>query len=411
MSKRRVVITGVGAVCSLGYEIQEIWQKLLNKESGVSQITKFNPEKFMTQIAAEVKTFPTDCIEARDLRRLDLFSQYALVAANKAIKDAKLEIKEGEEERVGVILGSGMGGMTEVQAQQNVIKEKGPRRIPPYFVPKLMINAASAEICIRHGFKGVSYTTSSACSSSAHAIGNALKSIQYDEMDIVISGGSEAVITELAIAGFASARALSKRNDEPEKACRPFDKTRDGFVMGEGSGILVLEEYERAKARGAHIYAELIGVGWNTDAHHITQPSPEGIGALKAMELALKNANINPDMIDYINAHGTSTPQNDKTETKAIKSLLGEKAYKIPISSSKSMIGHMLGAAGGMEAIITAKSIDEQTVHATANYETPDPECDLDYVVSDARKTEINYALSNSFGFGGHNVCLVFAKI
>ncbi len=410
--KRRAVITGLGAVASLGTEIPALWQNLLQKKSGIGLISKFNASDYTCQIAGEVKNFdPTGIIDAKDLRRLDLFSQYALVAASNALKDANFELAKEDMTRFGVILGSGMGGMTEVEAQQIVIREKGPRRVSPFFIPKVMINAISAEVSIRYGFQGVNFVTSSACSSSGHAIGQALRTIQYGDADVIVTGGSEAIITPLSIAGFCSIRAMSQRNDAPEKASRPFDKDRDGFVMGEGSGILILEEYEHAKKRGAKIYAELRGYGANGDAFHITAPSATGEGAMRVMKLALQDGCVNPEEIQYINAHGTSTLPNDKIETLAIKKLFESHSYKIPISSTKSMLGHLLGAAGAIEAVVTALTVSNNQIHATANYETKDPECDLDYVGGDAREVVVKYALSNSFGFGGHNVCLLFAKL
>ncbi len=410
-AKRRAVITGLGAVTCLGPTVKTNWDRLLAKQSGISTISKFNAAEYACQIAGEIKNFDTTgYIEANDVRRYDLFTQYALVAASDAIQDAGFELAKEDLTKFGVILGSGMGGMTEVEAQEIVIREKGPRRVSPFFVPKLMINAIGAEISIRYGFQGPNFITASACASSAHAIAQALRAIQYGEADVMITGGSEAVITPLSIAGFCSARALSCRNDAPDKASRPFDKERDGFVMGEGSAILILEELEHALRRGAKIYAELLGFGATADAFHITQPSATGDGAIRAMKAALQDGKVNATDISYINAHGTSTIPNDKIETLAIKTLFQEKAYAIPISSTKSMIGHLLGAAGAIEAVVTALSVFHNQIHATANYENKDPECDLDYVGGDARQINVQYALSNSFGFGGHNVCLLFAK-
>lgn len=407
--KRRVAITGLGAITSLGSEVEDIWKNLLTKKSGISPITKFDTSAYSTQIAGEIKNFDPSCfISKKDLYRLDIFSQYALFAAEKAIQDTQFSLDKEDLTKFGVILGSGMGGINEIESQADVMKEKGPRRVSAFSVPRLMINAIAAEISIKYGFLGPNFITASACSSSAHAIGQALRAIQYNEADVVITGGSEAVITPLSIAGFCSARALSQRNHDPEKASRPFDKNRDGFVMGEGSAILVLEEMERAKARGAKIYAEIKGFGTTADAYHITQPSPEGEGAKRVIEIALKDAQICKEDVHYINAHGTSTQQNDKIETLAIKKVFQERAYHIPISSTKSMLGHLLGAAGAVEAMVTAMSILKQQIHPTANYETPDPECDLDYVPETAREIRLGCAISNSFGFGGHNVCLVF---
>lgn len=409
--KRRAVITGLGAVTSLGSNLTEIWQNLLAKKSGISKITRFPAENHLCQIAGEIKNFdPGSIISKRDIHRLDLVSQYALVAAVKAVEESGLDATKEDLAKIGVILGCGMGGMTEVEEQEEVIRQKGPRRVTPFFVPKIMINALSAEISIKYGFRGPNFITASACSSSAQAIAQALRAIQYEEADVVVTGGAEAVITPLSIAGFCAARALSQRNDEPEKASRPFDKNRDGFVMGEGAAILIVEEREHALKRGAKIYGEVKGFGSTADAFHITSPSPGGEGAAKAMENALKDAGIPQEAVNYINAHGTSTLQNDKIETLAIKQVFGERAKSIPISSTKSMLGHLLGGAGAIEALVTVMSIFQGEIHPTANYETPDEDCDLDYVPGDARATKVEYALSNSFGFGGHNVCLAFGK-
>ena len=412
MNKRRIVITGLGAVTSLGCDVDQIWQNLLDKKSGITKITKFDASKFASQIAGEVKNFdPSIYVNKMDLRRLDLFSQYAIFAAEKAMRNSNIELSREDLTKFGTILGSGMGGVTEIAKSEDIIRTKGPRRISPFFVPKIMINAISAQISMRFGLKGPSFVTAAACSSSGIAIEQAYKAIKYEEADIMITGGSEAVIIPLSIAGFCSARALSKRNDSPQTASRPFDKERDGFVIGEGSGILVLEEFERAKKRGANIYGELKGVASNSDAYHITQPSQDAEGVINCMKAALKNAKIDPQQITYINAHGTSTAQNDKIETLAIKKVFDKYAYNIPISSTKSMIGHSLGATSAIEAIVTVLSIYKNQIHSTANYENFDEECDLDYVPKEAREIKNNYALSNSFAFGGHNVTLVFGKI
>lgn len=411
-NQRRVVVTGLGVVTSLGTEIPILWSNLLTKKSGISTITKFNAADYTCQIAGEIKNFdPAPILDAKDVRRLDIFAQYAMFAAAKAIQDSGLELSKEDSTRIGVILGSGMGGMTEVESGEILIREKGPRRVSPFFIPKVMINAIAGEVSIRYGMQGPNFVTSSACASSTHAIGQAFRTIQYGEADMIVSGGAEAIITPLTIAGFCSARALSQRNQTPEKASRPFDKDRDGFVMGEGGAILILEELEHAKKRGAKIYAELCGYGATADATHITAPSPIGEGAIRAMKLAIQNAEVNLDQVGYINAHGTSTQLNDKTETLAIKNLFGSSAYQIPISSTKSMLGHLIGAAGAVEAVVTVLSIFHQQIHPTANYETKDPECDLDYVGGDAREIKLQYALSNSFGFGGHNGCLLFGSL
>lgn len=412
MQKRRIVVTGLGVVTSLGTDVNNVWNSLLAKKNGIGLITKFNATDYSCQIAGEVKNFdPSPILDVKDVRRLDLFSQYAMFAATKAIQDSGLDISKEDPNRLGVILGSGMGGMTEVETGQVIIREKGPRRVSPFFIPKVMINAIAAEVSIRYGLQGPNFVVSSACASSAHAIGQALRAIQYYDADVVVSGGAEAIITPLSIAGFCSARALSQNNKNPEKACRPFDKNRDGFVMGEGGAILVLEELEHARKRGAKIYAELCGYGATADATHITAPSPAGEGAVKAMKLAIQDANVKPDQIGYINAHGTSTQLNDRIETIAIKTVFGTQAYQIPISSTKSMVGHLLGAAGAVEAVATVLSLFHQQIHPTANYETKDPDCDLDYVGGDARQIKLQYALSNSFGFGGHNGCLLFGQL
>lgn len=412
LEKHRVVITGIGAVTPLGNQVEELWKNLLAGKSGITKISHFDASSFLSQIAGEVKNFnPEPIIEKKDIRRLDIFSQYAIIATQQAFQDSQLNIDNEDSSRCDVILGSGIGGLHEIESQWEVMKEKGARRISPFAVAKLMSNAMSAEISIRYGFHGESFSTGAACSSSAQAIALAYKAIQYGDSDIVITGGSEAIVTPLAVAGFCAVRALSQRNDEPEKASRPFDQNRDGFVIGEGAGILILEEMEHAQKRGAKIYAELKGVGCTSDAFHITQPHPEGTFAANAMTKAIQNAKLNPDDINYINAHGTSTAQNDKTETLAIHKTFKEHAYKLAISSSKSMIGHLVGAAGAVEAIITALSIYNNVAHPTINLDTPDPDCNLDYIPNTAREMNISYALSNSFGFGGHNVSLLMAKV
>lgn len=411
LSRRRVVVTGLGCVSPLGTDIKTFWQNLLAKKSGISRITKFDPAGYACQIAGEIKNF--DCspwIPARDKQRLDLFTQYGLAAAQQALQDARLSPAKEDVSRIGVIVGSGMGGMTEIEVQEEVIRQKGPNRISPFFIPKLMINALAGEISIRHGLQGPSFIVAAACASGAQAIGCALRSIQYGEADVIVTGGSEAVITPLSMAGFCALKALSQRNQEPEKASRPFDRERDGFVVGEGAGMLVLEELTRAQQRGATIYAELRGAAWNSDAHHITLPEPEGAGSTRVMQMAIQDARLAPTDIQYINAHGTSTKPNDRVETLAIKKVFGDYAYRIPISSSKSLVGHLIGASGAIEAVVTALSVCHNQLHPTANYEHPDPECDLDYIPGDARETQVHNAISNSFGFGGHNVCLVFSK-
>lgn len=411
-NKRRVVITGLGTVNSLGHNIAQFWKHLLENQSGVDIISKFDCAEHRCKIAGEVKDFdPTSVIESRDVRRLDLFTQYALYAAHEAIEDSKLNFAEENLSRISVNLGSGMGGMTQVEKQVQLAREKGFRRVAPYLIPSVMLSAASSEISIKYGLRGMNFTASAACASAPYAIGLSVRMIQYGDADVVVSGGTEAIITPTTMAGFASSRALSKRNDEPTKASRPFDKNRDGFVMGEGAGVLILEELEHAKRRNAKIYAEVTGIGWGADAYHITAPDQEGKGAEYAMNQAIQDAQIQKQQISYINAHGTSTKQNDSIETMAIKKVFGDYAYKIPVSSTKSMIGHLIGAAGGIECIVCALSVFHDKIHGTANYEFPDPECDLDYVPNESRDLEVHYAMSNSFAFGGSNVSLVLGKL
>ncbi|WP_372370795.1 beta-ketoacyl-ACP synthase II [Candidatus Uabimicrobium sp. HlEnr_7] len=411
-NKKRVVITGIGSVNSLGNSVPEFWEHLLQGKSGVDTISKFDCSQHRCKIAAEVKNFdPSLVIEPRDIRRLDLFTQYALYATHEAVQDSKINFAEENPSRISVNLGSGMGGMTQVEKQVQLARDKGFRRVAPYAIPSAMLSAASSEISIKYGLKGMNFAASAACASSSYAIGLSARMIQYGESDIVVSGGTEAVVTPTTIAGFASARALSKRNNEPQKASRPFDSERDGFVMGEGAGIIILEELEHAKKRNAKIYAELVGVGWGADAYHITAPDQKGKGAEYVMLQAINDANIKKEQISYINAHGTSTKQNDFIETMAIKSVFGDYAYNIPVSSTKSMIGHLIGAAGGIECMVCALSIFHSKIHGTANYETPDPECDLDYVPNESRDLEVLYAMSNSFAFGGSNVSLVLGKL
>lgn len=410
MEKRRVVITGLGAVSPLGIGVEETWKKIIAGESGISHITKFDPSNLPSQIAGEVKGFnPEEFMSAKLVSRVDTFIQYAIASTEMALFDAKLP-KSDLGEEVGVIIGVGMGGVGQVEHYTRILEEKGYRRVTPFFIPMIIPNMAAGQIAILYGARGPNMAVCTACAAGNHAIGEAFRIIQEGKAKVMIAGGTEALITPLTIAGFSVMKALSTRNNEPEKASRPFDAKRDGFVIAEGCGILILEELEFAKKRDAKIYAELIGYGANADAYHMTAPSPEGEGAAKCMELALKDAGINPKEVNYINAHGTSTPLNDAAETKAIKRVFGEHAYKLMISSTKSMTGHLLGGAGGLEAVITVKAIEEGIVPPTINYEEPDPECDLDYVPNQARKAEIKVALSNAFGFGGTNACLIFKK-
>ncbi|RKY37930.1 MAG: beta-ketoacyl-[acyl-carrier-protein] synthase II [Candidatus Omnitrophota bacterium] len=408
---RRVVITGVGVVTPVGNEVEEFWNSLLAGRSGVDKISLFDPSDFSSQIAGEVKNFePQKYFPPKELRRMERFTQFALYAGKKAWEDAGLNGKVPPE-RCGVLVGSGIGALDLVEKQYKVFEEKGPGRISPFLIPLMIANMAAGQLAIYLGLKGPNMCVVTACASGTHSIGEAFRIIQNGKADIMVAGGAEACVTRLGVGGFCALRALSTRNDQPQKASRPFDKERDGFVIGEGAGILVLEEYERARERGADIYAEIIGYGASCDAYHQTAPDPEGQGAYLAMKWAVEDAGINPEDIDYINAHGTSTQLNDKIETLAIKKLLKDHAYEIGVSSIKSMIGHLIGAAGGVEAVATALAVKNQVIPPTINYEYPDPDCDLDYVPNQAREAEVKYALSNSFGFGGHNACLVFRKV
>lgn len=408
---KRVVITGLGPVTPIGIGKEEYWDSLIAGKSGVSYITRFDTENFPTKIAAEIKNFtPEDYIDKRELRRMDRFTQYALVATFLALKDGKISLENEDKERIGVVLGSGIGGMETLEMEHLKLLEKGPRRVSPVFIPMMISNMASGHISIYYGLKGPSMVITTACASGTHAIGEAFRMIQRGICDLIITGGSEAAITPIALAGFSSMKALSTRNEEPSKASRPFDKDRDGFVMGEGAGILILEELEHAIKRGARIYAELVGYGATSDAYHMTAPDPSADGAKRAMELALKDGNVDYHQVDYINAHGTSTHYNDKLETLAIKELFKEHAYKLNISSTKSMTGHLLGAAGGIEAIATTLAISEGKIPPTINYEIPDEECDLNYTPNKFVEKEIAYAMSNSLGFGGHNATILLKK-
>jgi len=413
---RRVVITGLGAITSLGEDVPTLWDNLVKGRSGVSRIERFDPSEFRTQIAAEIKEFdphrrfPSGKIGGVPIKKMDRYLLYSLWATDEALKDSGI-LDSVDPDRVGVLISSGIGGVETLEREVITGYTRGYNRISPYLVPMMIPDMASGLVAIEYGFKGPNYTVVSACASSANAIGDALRLIRYGDADVMIVGGAEAPIIKTALAGFSSMRALSTRNDEPEKASRPFDAKRDGFVMAEGGAVLVLEEYEHAKRRGAKIYAELLGYGATADAYHITAPCVDGEGAIKAMKRALEDARINPEDVDYINAHGTSTKLNDVAETKAIKAVFGEHAYKLAVSSTKSMTGHLLGGAGAIEALAVAKAIETGVVPPTINYEYPDPECDLDYVPNEAREMEVRYALSNSFGFGGHNAVLAFGKV
>ncbi|MCX7914205.1 MAG: beta-ketoacyl-ACP synthase II [Thermodesulfovibrionales bacterium] len=410
-NQRRVVITGMGIVSPLGIGLQEAWQAAVEGKSGVGPITQFDASLLPTRIAAEVKGFdPTKYIEQKEIKKMDRFIQFAIAASSMALEDSGFKITEDNAERVGVIIGAGMGGLPAIEYYHKIYLEKGYKRISPFFIPMLIINLASGNVSIRFGAKGPNSSVVTACATGNHSIGDAYEIIKRGDADVMFAGGSEACITHLGIAGFSAMRALSVKNDEPERASRPFDAERDGFVMGEGAGVLILESLESALKRDARIYAEIIGYGMSSDAYHITAPSPKGEGAARCMKMALKKAGIEPEKIDYINAHGTSTKYGDELETDAIKTIFGEHAYKLCVSSTKSMIGHLLGAAGGVEAVYTVLSIYNDIALPTINLDNPDPECDLDYVPNKARPMEIEYAMSNSFGFGGTNACLVFKK-
>ncbi|RKX57300.1 MAG: beta-ketoacyl-[acyl-carrier-protein] synthase II [Thermodesulfobacteriota bacterium] len=408
--ERRVVVTGLGAVTPLGIGVEETWKNIKAGKSGIRRITKFDASKLPSQIAGEVKNFkPEEFMPTKLTSRVDTFIQYAIASTRMALEDAGFPLNDLGDE-VGVIIGVGMGGVGLIEHYTRVLDEKGYRRVTPFFIPMIIPNMAAGQVAILFGAKGPNTAICTACAAGNHAIGEAFRLIKKGKVKAMICGGTESIITPLCVAGFSVMKALSTRNDEPEKASRPFDAKRDGFVIAEGCGILILEELEHAQKRGARIYAELIGYGLNADAYHMTAPSPNGEGAARCMEMALQDAEIDPSQIDYINAHGTSTPLNDISETKAIKTVFKEHAYKLMISSTKSMTGHLLGGAGGLEAIITVLSLYEGIVPPTINLEEPDPECDLDYVPNQARKANIKIALSNAFGFGGTNACLVFKK-
>lgn len=410
--QRRVVVTGMGVVTPIGNTVQEYWANLLSGKSGAGAITYFDVSDYDTKFAAQVKNFdPLKYMDRKMVQRCDLFTQYALVAAEMALADSALKLEKENRERIGVVVGSGIGGMWTYHRQQETMFEtKGPHRISPFFIPMLISDIAPGRISMKYGLKGPNYATTSACATSSHAIGDAFMLIQRDDADVMVTGGAEASICPMGIGGFNAMKALSTRNDAPEKASRPFDKGRDGFVMGEGSGILVIEELEHALKRGAKIYAELGGIGFTADAHHITEPAPGGEGAMRSMRMAIKDAGVSPEEVDHVNTHGTSTLPGDKAETAAIKAVFGDHAYKLAVNSTKSMIGHLLGAAGAVEAVATVMSVYSNKVHPTINYETPDPECDLNYIPNQAKDWEVKVAISNTFGFGGHNASLLFKK-
>jgi len=406
-----VVVTGLGVISPVGDNKEDFWSSLSRGKSGVGKLTHFEANAYDSRIAGQVNDFdPNLRLGKKEVRRMDRFAQFALVASLDAVEDARLNIEEEDINRIGVLIGSGIGGISTIEKQHSVLLEKGPAKISPFFIPMLIVNMASGQVSITLGVKGPNSCVATACASASHAIGDSYRIIQRGEAEVMIAGGAEAAITPLGVGGFCAMKALSTRNDEPEKASRPFDKTRDGFVMGEGAGIIVLENLEHALKRGARIYGEVVGYGMSGDACHITAPAPEGEGAARSMELALKDADLKPESVDYINAHGTSTPLNDKFETMAIKTVFGEYAKKVAISSTKSMTGHLLGAAGGVELIVCLLAMEKNLIPPTINYEYPDPECDLDYVPNQARKAEVKVAVSNSLGFGGHNATLLVRR-
>ncbi|WP_088809318.1 MULTISPECIES: beta-ketoacyl-ACP synthase II [Listeria] len=410
MERRRVVVTGIGAVTPLGNDAETSWENAKNGVNGVKELTRLNPDDFPVKIAAELKDFDVEkYIEKKEARKMDRFTHYAIAGAEMALNDADFKIDDSNAERVGVWIGSGIGGMETFETQYDTYINRGLRRVSPFFVPMMIPDMASGQVSIRFGAKGINTATVTACATGTNSIGDAFKVIERGDADVMITGGSEAPITKMALAGFCANKALSL-NPDPETACRPFDKDRDGFIIGEGAGIVILEEYEHAKARGAKIYAEVVGYGSTSDAHHITAPAPNGEGAARSMKQALNDAGLEPESVDYINAHGTSTGYNDEFETAAVKTVFGDHAYKLAVSSTKSMTGHTLGASGGIEAIFSVLTIRDSVIPPTIHLENPDELCDLDYVPNVARKQDVKVAMSNSFGFGGHNATLVFKK-
>lgn len=411
-SSRRVVVTGLGCISPVGNTVQATWQSLLAGRSGVGLIEHFDTSEFAVKIAASVKGYQSqEHFDAKLIKKIDLFIQYGMVAAAEALQDSGLEVSESNCARIGCAMGSGIGGLPMIEDMKMTLEQRGPRRISPFFVPAIIINMVAGHVSMRHGLQGPSVSAVSACATGTHNIGDAARMIAYGDADAMLAGGAEACSSKLTLASFASAKALSTNNANPAEACRPFDSGRDGFVMGEGAGVLMLEEHEHAVARGANIYAELLGFGMSSDAHHMTMPPSDGAGARRCMQNALHDAGLNADQLDYINAHGTSTPLGDIAETQAIKAAFGEHAYQLLISSTKSMTGHLLGAAGGIEAVFAVKSLQEQAVAPTINLHSPDTECDLDYVANEARQAKLDYVLSNSFGFGGTNASLIFARL
>ncbi|MBS0208125.1 MAG: beta-ketoacyl-ACP synthase II [Planctomycetes bacterium] len=410
--KRRVVVTGLGAVTSLSCRVEDLWQRILRGESGIRPITIFDITGHRVRFAGEVPNWTTDgYVSPKDAKRVDRFTQFAMVAGIDAVKDSGLDFTKEEPFRCGVILGSGIGGLNEIECQHGRLLEKGPDKVSAFTIPKLMVNAASGHVSIQYGLRGPNAAVATACASATNAMGDAYKAIQYDDADIMVTGGTEAALTPMGIAGFANMRALSERNDDPQRASRPFDADRDGFVLSEGAGLLVFEELEHAKRRGAKIYAEVLGYGASADAGHITQPDEHGIGAAKAMTLALRDARMSPEEIGYINAHGTSTPLGDAAETAAIKTVFGGWAHQVSISSTKSQLGHLLGASGGVELIFSALALRDEVIPPTINLDTPDPKCDLDYTPKQPKPRKFNVAMSNSFGFGGHNGSIIIGTL
>ncbi len=408
---RQVVVTGIGVISPIGLTKESYWESLASGRSGVAEITRFDPSNFPSHIAAEVKDFkPDEYFERRDSRHMDLFAQFSVAAAIQAVEDSGINFDQCDSERIGVIVGSGIGGMYVFEEQVRVLDSRGPRKISPFFITKMISDIAPGHISIRYGLHGPNFSTTSACATSGHAIGCAMKAIRYGDADVMISGGAEAPICEMGLGGFCAMKALSTRNDEPERASRPFDLKRDGFIMAEGAGIVVLEELGHALKRGAHIYGEIAGVGFSADAYHITAPPEDGLGAARSMKIAIEEAGLTTDQIGYINAHGTSTPLNDMAETNAIKALFGERAYDMAISSTKSMTGHLLGAAGALELIATMLAMYNECIPPTINYEYPDPQCDLNYTPNEAKKLKFDSAVSNTFGFGGHNASIAIKR-
>ena len=410
--KRRVVITGLGLITPLGKEVNEVWDSVLAGRSGIHRLSVIDPAPFRVKVAGDIPDFdPGNYVDPKDLKRLDRFTLFAMYAGGKAIQDSQLDFKAEDPFRCGVILGSGIGGLSEIEIQVERLLSKGPDRVSPMTIPKLMLNAAGGNLSIRYGLRGPNYTVATACASATNAMGDAMKTIQYDDADIVVTGGTEAAITAMGLSAFQNMRALADRNDEPQLASRPFDSDRNGFVLSEGSGILIFEELEHARRRGAKIYAEVLGYGASGDAGHITQPDPEGTGAARAMQNALRDAKLAPEAIDYINAHGTSTPLGDKAETQAMKTVYGKHAYEVSISSTKGHLGHSLGASGGIEMILTALAAYNDMVPPTINLVTPDPECDLNYTPNLPVGRSVRTAMNNSFGFGGHNASIICGKV